>query len=164
MLALPCLGLVVCLLLQPASWIPTQVETTHLIIDKDREHEWQAWQPPYKPVKEEAIPSASLSIFMWQIFCTNLTTALTSKGTSSDPYPCQGSMIRKQPELSQTQDRSSEPSSCKIPNSINVTQQNMWILWKAKGLAGYTELWLDITTKLCPCNLIAILVNAAIAI
>ncbi|PSN29410.1 hypothetical protein C0J52_26993 [Blattella germanica] len=35
----------------PTSWIPAKVETTHLIIDEDGDHEWDSWQPPHKPEK-----------------------------------------------------------------------------------------------------------------
>jgi len=46
----------------------------------------------------------------------NSIVVLTSEDTSSNPFPCQGSMIRRQPGLSQTQAQSWEPNSWKISN------------------------------------------------
>lgn len=43
--------LVVGFLFQPAAGVPTEVESTDLVVDEDGNHEWQGRKPPYESGK-----------------------------------------------------------------------------------------------------------------
>lgn len=46
-------GLVVSLLFEPAAGVAAQVETSDLVVDEDRQHEWNGRQPPYEPAGKD---------------------------------------------------------------------------------------------------------------
>lgn len=45
--------LVVSLLFEPAARVAAQVEAPDLVVDEDRQHERNSWQPPHEPVQNK---------------------------------------------------------------------------------------------------------------
>lgn len=98
-------NLVIRFLLQPSTWVTSEIETTCFVIQEDCQAEWQSWKPPYESEIKEFDELTSFLTFQ-----TILFSQLTSMDTCGDLCPFRVCMKGWQPRWFRIWDQSSRPS------------------------------------------------------